>query len=57
MIVAKLSNGRIVQYLKPPQPVQFASGLHVLVCQMYRAPGSADPYWMPATSVVWIMDF
>lgn len=58
MHVAKLSTDRIVQLLKQAQPVQFDTGLHVLVCnQLTNAPGRFDPYWVPACSVVWLLEF
>ena len=58
MKVAKLSSGRIVRLLKEAQAVQFADGLFVLVAdRLTTVPNRIDPRWVPATSVVWILDF
>jgi len=54
MIVAKLSNGKIVRYLKPPQHVLFDSGLFVLVCdRLTTRQSKVEPYWWPASKVAW----
>lgn len=58
MRVAKLSTGRVVQLLKPAQPVQFAGGLHALVAdRLTDVPSGIVPYWVPATLVSWTLDF
>lgn len=58
MQVAKLSTGGVVLYLKPPQDVQFASGKHVLVSsEITTNPRKINPYWVPDTLVVWVLDF
>lgn len=57
MRVAKLSTGKIVQLLKPAQPVQFDTGLHVLVAdRLTTVPSRIVPYWVPATGVVWSIE-
>lgn len=58
MRIAKLSTDKIVQVLKPAQTVRFDPRLHVLVCdRLTPRRGRQDPYWMPATLVVWQIDF
>lgn len=58
MKVAKLSLDKIVQLLKPAQTVQFDKREHVLVCNtLLEHSGKIDPYWVPATAIVWIMEF
>lgn len=58
MIVAKLSTDKIVQLLKPAQSVAFADGLWVLVCsRLTDRPNKGDVWWLPATAVVWQIDF
>lgn len=58
MKVAKLSDGSIVQYLKPPQDVAFAAGKHVLVAgRLTTRQRRIDPFWVPAVAVVWVLDF
>lgn len=58
MRVAKLSTGKIVQLLKTAQPVQFDTGLHVLVAdRLTTVPSRIIPYWVPATNLVWLLNF
>lgn len=58
MKVAKLSIDRIVQVLKPAQPVVFDKRQNLLVCNsLLERPGKIDPYWISETLVVWIMEF
>ncbi len=58
MLVAKLSLDRVVRLLKPAQSVQFSKRRHVLVCNnLTNIPAKIDPYWVPVTAVVWIMEF
>lgn len=58
MIVAKLSDGRIVQLLKPAQAVAFSRTRHVLVCnKLTTRMRSIDPYWVKDVSVVWSIEF
>ena len=58
MIVAKLSTGKIVQYLDGPKAVLFDAGLHVLVCdRLTTIRGRIVPYWVPSCLVVWQIDF
>lgn len=58
MHIVKLSTGKIVQLLKPAQPVQFDTGLHVLVAdRLTTVPSRIIPYWVPATNLVWLLNF
>lgn len=58
MIVAKLSTDRIVQLLKPAQPVLFAGGDWVMVCDaLTERRNKVIPYWVPACWVVWKIQF
>ncbi len=58
MKVAKLSSDRIVLLLSSPSTVLFAAGKFVLVSNVLTDnPRRIDPYWVPATSVVWVLDF
>ena len=58
MQVAKLSTDKIVLYLKEPSVVDFKEGLHVLVSNKLTTNArQIDPYWVPATSIVWVMEF
>lgn len=58
MKVAKLSTDKIVQLLKPAQTVLFDSGTYVLVCNtLLERSGKIEPYWVPSTTVVWILEF
>lgn len=58
MKVAKLSSDRIVLLLSPPSTVLFAAKKFVLVSNILTDnPRRIDPYWVPATSVVWVLDF
>lgn len=58
MYVAKLSLDKIVQILKPAQSVLFDKRKHVLVCNnLTNIPAKIDPYWVPETAVVWILEF
>ena len=58
MLVAKLSMDKVVRLLKPAQQVQFSKRQHVLVCNnLTNVPAKIDPYWVPETSVVWILEF
>lgn len=39
------------------QPVQFDTGLHVLVAdRLTTVPSRIVPYWVPATGVVWSIE-
>lgn len=58
MKVAKLSTGRIVLVLSAPSSVLFAGGKFVLVSNVLTDnPRRIDPYWVPVTSVVWVLEF
>lgn len=58
MRVAKLSDGRIVQFLKPSQAVSFSQRKHVLVAdRLTNNPRRLEPYWVRDTAVVWILNF
>ena len=58
MQVAKLSTGQIVRLLKPAQTVAFAPGRFILVCdRLTTVPSRVIPRWVPATSLVWVLDF
>jgi hypothetical protein len=58
MKIAKLSTDRIVLVLSAPRSVLFASGKFVLVSNVLTDnPRRFDPYWVPATLVVWVLDF
>lgn len=58
MKVAKLSSDRIVLLLSSPSTVLFAAKKFVLVSNILTDnPRRIDPYWVPATSVVWVLDF
>ncbi len=58
MRVAKLSDGRIVQLLKPAQAVRFSRCKHVLVAdRLTNRMRRIEPYWMRDTTVVWILNF
>ncbi len=58
MKVAKLSSDRIVLLLSSPSTVLFAAGKFVLVSSVLTDnPRRIDPYWVPATSVVWVLEF
>lgn len=58
MKVAKLSTDKVVLYLKEPSFVNFEEGLYVLVSnKLTTNPRQIDPYWVPATQVVRIMEF
>jgi len=56
MKVAKLSTGQIVRYLKPPQPVKFADGEHVLISDIISEnPNRIHPHWIISTLIVWVL--
>lgn len=58
MQIAKLSTGKVVRFLKPAQRVAFDVGLFVLVCdRLTLTPSRIDPYWVPAATVVWVIEF
>jgi len=58
MKVAKLSTGKVVLFLKPPQPVRFSGGDHALVSNVITDnPRRIDPYWVPAALIVWTLNF
>ena len=58
MKVAKLSTGRIVQFIKK-SPVLFDDGIWALVCPQLipLTCFNNDPYWVPELQVAWIMEF
>ncbi len=58
MKIAKLSIDKIVRCLSEPRKVHFADGEYVLVSnQLSDNPNRIHPYWVPATLVVWTMEF
>lgn len=56
--VAKLSTGQIVQLLEHEKEVRFSPGRFSLVtAALSTNPRKFDPYWVPSTLVVWILNF
>lgn len=57
MIIAKLTTGRIVRFLKGPESVPFAPGEHVLVSAIISEnPNRIHPYWILSTYVLGVLE-
>ena len=56
VLVAKLSNGKIVLVLKEAQEVRFSEFRHVLINDNLDARQQRwKPYWVLETTVVWML--
>lgn len=57
MKVCKLATDKVVLQLSEPQVPMFSEYEHVLVSSLITTnPRRIDPYWVPATLVVWSLD-
>lgn len=56
MLVAKLSTDKIVRLLKIAAPDFSGYQMALVTDKLTTNPRKLDPYWVPETQVVWIME-